>query len=113
VRFLLGGAIVSAFAVTGEVFKPKTFAGIFGAAPAVALASLALAYGRHGSGYVLAEAVPMLIGAIAFYVYAAVCLLGVRSNRVPVWLSAVLSWGAWFAVAFAMLGIGTQLGVLP
>ena len=40
IRFLIGGLIVSVFAVSGDILRPKTFAGIFGAAPSVALASL-------------------------------------------------------------------------
>ena len=40
IRFLIGGAVVSSFALLGEVFRPKTFAGLFGAAPSIALASL-------------------------------------------------------------------------
>jgi hypothetical protein len=32
VRFLVGGAIVSLFAALGGVVRPKSFAGIFGAA---------------------------------------------------------------------------------
>lgn len=42
VRFLIGGAVVSVFSVLSDLFKPKTFAGLFGAAPSVALASLGL-----------------------------------------------------------------------
>lgn len=41
VRFVLGGLIVSLFSVAGELWRPKTFSGLFGAAPSVALASLA------------------------------------------------------------------------
>jgi hypothetical protein len=41
VRFLVGGAVVSAFAMLGDVLRPKSFAGLFGAAPSVALATLA------------------------------------------------------------------------
>ena len=37
VRFLVGGAVVSAFAMLGDVLRPKCFAGLFGAAPSVAL----------------------------------------------------------------------------
>ena len=37
-RFVLGGAIVCTFAALGTVFKPKTLAGTFGAAPSVAIA---------------------------------------------------------------------------
>jgi hypothetical protein len=33
VRFLVGGAVVSAFAMLGDVLRPKSFAGLFGAAP--------------------------------------------------------------------------------
>jgi hypothetical protein len=43
VRFLIGGAIVSMFAALGDVLKLKSFAGLFGVAPSVALASLGLA----------------------------------------------------------------------
>jgi hypothetical protein len=42
IRFLLDGVIVSLFAVLGDLFRPKSFAGLFGAAPSVALATLAL-----------------------------------------------------------------------
>ena len=41
-RFAIGGIVVSAFAVLGDSFKPKSFAGLFGAAPSLALATLAL-----------------------------------------------------------------------
>jgi len=32
IRFLVGGAVVSAFATIGDLLKPKSFAGLFGAA---------------------------------------------------------------------------------
>ena len=41
IRFVVGGAIVSLFAVLGDVVCPKTLSGVFGAAPSVALATLA------------------------------------------------------------------------
>jgi hypothetical protein len=40
VRAVSGGILVSAFAVLGDVLKPKRFAGLFAAAPSVALATL-------------------------------------------------------------------------
>jgi len=40
-RFIVGGLLVSFFAVIGDGLKPKSFAGLFGAAPSVALATLA------------------------------------------------------------------------
>jgi hypothetical protein len=33
IRFLAGGLVVSLFAVAGDVLRPKSFAGLFGAAP--------------------------------------------------------------------------------
>ena len=36
-RFVVGGLVVSLFTVIGDVLKPKSFAGLFGAAPSVAL----------------------------------------------------------------------------
>jgi len=49
VRFLLGGAVVSAFAIIGDLLKPKSFAGLFGAAPSVALATLGLTVATEGA----------------------------------------------------------------
>lgn len=107
-RFVLGGAIVSAFAIGGETFKPKTFAGMFGAAPSVALVSLALAYAKHGATYVSSEALPMLFGGVAFFVYATSCILALRVRRLPVWLGATTSWAAWFAVALSLGVLGIR-----
>jgi Protein of unknown function (DUF3147) len=45
VRFVAGGVVVSLFAIVGDVLRPKSFAGLFGAAPSVALATLTLASG--------------------------------------------------------------------
>jgi len=42
-RFLIGGAVVCLFAALGDALKPKSFAGLFSAAPSIALASLGLA----------------------------------------------------------------------
>jgi hypothetical protein len=38
----VGGVVVSLFAILGDTLKPKSFAGLFGAAPSVALATLGL-----------------------------------------------------------------------
>jgi len=55
-EFLIGGAVVSAFALLGDLFKPKSFAGLFGAAPSVALATVALTLSLEGARYVATEA---------------------------------------------------------
>jgi hypothetical protein len=58
VRAVLGGFVVSSFALLGDVLKPKSFAGLFGAAPSVALATLALAVHKHGAGYAALKRIP-------------------------------------------------------
>src|SRR3954464_16011469 len=70
-RFFIGGVIVSFFAVLAEMFRPKSFAGLFGAAPSIALATLALTISSHGSHYAAIEARSMIFGAIACLCYAA------------------------------------------
>ena len=61
-RFLVGGIVVSAFATLGDVLKPKSFAGLFGAAPSVALATLALTIVKEGVHYTLTvDALPWAI----------------------------------------------------
>ena len=70
VRFIVGGFVVSFFALIGDLLKPKSFAGLFGAAPSVALATLALTAAKEGSSYAASEARSMMVGALAFFCYA-------------------------------------------
>lgn len=51
IRFLAGVVVVSAFAMLGDVLRPKSFAGLFGDAPSVALATLGIAIVQHGAAY--------------------------------------------------------------
>jgi hypothetical protein len=102
-RFVLGGLIVSAFALVGDLLRPKSFAGLFGAAPSVALATLGLALVAHDGGYVATEGLSMVLGACALCLYSvlvAVLLLRhanvvvVAGGSLAVWLAAALGlWG--------------------
>lgn len=71
IRFLIGGTVVTAFALIGDLLKPKTFAGLFGAAPSVALATIALTVHSDGHAFAALEARSMMLGATAFVFYAA------------------------------------------
>lgn len=104
-RFLLGGVLVSVFAVVGEVVRPRSFAGIFGAAPSVALAGLGLACATESAHYAAVESRTMMIGAIALIVYSSTCAILLRSKSMPVWLHAALAWATWFVVAFSLFAI--------
>ncbi len=101
-RFLIGGAIVSLFAMVGDVLRPKSFAGLFGAAPSVALATLGLAFWKHGPAYVAAETLSMMVGAVALAAYSfTVCQLLMRANWSALAATSVAV-AAWLAVAFGL-----------
>jgi len=101
-RGLVGGTIVSAFALAGDALKPKSFAGLFGAAPSVAIASLALTVHSRGGEYVATEAQSMIAGTIGFAAYAwLVCRLLLRARH-PAGSVATVALIAWFAVAFGV-----------
>jgi mannitol-specific phosphotransferase system IIBC component len=95
IRFLAGGLVVSLFAVAGDVLRPKSFAGLFGAAPSVALTTLALAFWREGGAYVATESRSMIVGAIALAAYSfLVCklLMCMRCSALPATLVATAAW---------------------
>jgi hypothetical protein len=99
VRFLAGGVIVCFFAILGDVVKPKSFAGLFGAAPSVALATLALTILTRGDNYAALEARSMIIGALAFFIYAnASCRLMAKSGFGALSIS-LMTLPLWFACA--------------
>ena len=101
-RFVIGGAAVSLFAAIAEVFEPKSFSGLFGAAPSVAIATLALTYHNDGATATATAARWMLVATPALFVYSSCCVAACRRDHVPVWLTAVAAWLAWLAVAFGL-----------
>ena len=98
----MGGFIVSAFSVLGSLFKPTTFAGLFGAAPSVALATLTLTVAQSGSLYASTEARSMVIGALALCLYSVVVALLLARYRVPAFAAALLSIVVWLATSFGL-----------
>lgn len=96
-RFVLGGLLVCTFATVGDILKPRGFAGLFGAAPSVAVASLALSALGNGTLKAAADAQAMMLGAVALLVYANLCLylLGRRHFKAaPVTMLCLPAWGA-------------------
>jgi uncharacterized membrane protein (GlpM family) len=112
IRFILGGAIVSGFAVAGERFRTKSFSGLFGAAPSVALASLGMAYASEGAETVVILGRSMMLGSMAMFVYAVACVAATKRLALPVWLVAGAAWIAWFAAALCLLASAKIAGVL-
>ncbi|MBP0110312.1 MULTISPECIES: DUF3147 family protein [Bradyrhizobium] len=107
VRFVAGGLIVSVFAIFGDMLRPKSFAGLLGAAPSVALATLGIAVVQHGPQYAAAESWTMIYGAIALACYSlVVChlLMRFRLGALP---ATILAFVVWLVVAFGLLaGLG-------
>jgi hypothetical protein len=99
VRFLIGGTVVSLFAMLGDTVKPKSFAGIFGAAPSIALATLALTARADGPQYAALEARSMIIGAAALVAYAAVSSRALWKNVAPVPVITAAGLIGWLALA--------------
>jgi hypothetical protein len=102
IRFLVGGAVVSAFAMLGDILRPKSFAGLFGAAPSVALATLGIAIYRQGQSYAATQSLSMMAGAVALAVYSVVvCQLLIRA-RMRALPATLLSLLVWLAAAFSL-----------
>ena len=99
IRLLVGGLAVSAFAVLGDVFRPKSFAGLFGAAPSVALATLAIAFWNQGPAYAAIEGRSMMIGSLALCLYSvAVCQL-MKRYELPALIATLVSLIVWIFAA--------------
>jgi uncharacterized membrane protein (GlpM family) len=96
-KALVGGLAVVAFSLIGQAGHPKRFAGIFAAAPSVALASLALTVLAKGPEATVPYAQGMLIGSAGMFAYCVASLFLI--NRLHALVGSLLAWLAWLAVA--------------
>jgi hypothetical protein len=108
-RFLAGGIAVSAFAALGDTLRPKSFAGLFGAAPSIAVATLLLTLSQKGAPFAAVEGRSMILGAFALAAYSwVVCVLLKKfllSSRAATMAALVV----WFVVAFGVAAALFQL----
>ena len=105
-RFLAGGIAVSAFVVLGDILRPKSFAGLFGAAPSIALATLLITLSQKGAPFAAVEGRSMIVGAFALAAYSwTVCVL-LKTFLLSSWTAATAALIVWFAVA---LGVSAGL----
>lgn len=96
-RFLIGGALVAAFSFIGNLFSPKSFGGLFGAAPSIALATLFLTISKDGKHFAAVEGHSMIGGGIAFFFYASAVsaiLMKKKFSTLQTTLGAILVWFA-------------------
>ena len=109
-RFLAGGIAVSAFAALGDSLRPKSFAGLFGAAPSIALATLLITLSQKGAPFVAMEGRSMIVGAFALAAYSwTVCVL-LKKFLLSSRTATVAALVVWFAIG---LGVSVALFRLP
>lgn len=102
IRFLIGGLVVSFFAALSDTFRPKSFAGLFGAAPSIALATLGLTVMQEGRNYASVEARSMILGAAGFLLYAGAVSFFLMRYRKPALPVTVGLMPLWFAASFGL-----------
>jgi uncharacterized membrane protein (GlpM family) len=103
IRFVVGGAVVAIFAIMGDLFEPKSFAGLFGAAPSVALATLLLTIYSKGRSFAVAEAQTMIGGVIALFIYTNCVSYVLMRFRFPAYVISMLFILLWLSVAVGWL----------
>ena len=111
-RFLTGGIVVSIFAVLGDIFRPRNFAGLFGAAPTIAMGTLGLVFWKEGPEVISIEGRSMVIGAAALIAYSLLTsylLLKRNWSSLPAVLAAST---VWFAVSFGLWALLRGVGLL-
>lgn len=102
-KFFIGGALVCAFALVSEVFKPKRFAGLFSGAPSVLTAGLAVTLIAESVTKAALSASGAAVGAVGLVAY---CLVAPRSiRRFKPLVGSALVVLVWLAVAIALYAI--------
>jgi hypothetical protein len=105
-RFLAGGIAVSASAALGDTSRPKSFAGLFGAAPSVALATLLITLSQKGAPFAAIEGRSMIVGALALAAYSWVVCVLLKRFLLSSWTATMAALVVWFVVA---LGVSAAL----
>ena len=96
-KALIGGLAVVGFSLVGHAGHPKRFAGMFSAAPSVAVASLAITAVLKGAAGAVPYARGMLIGSAGMLAYCLVSLYLIQ--RLHALIGSILAWLAWLLVA--------------
>ena len=99
VKGCLGGTFVVVFAALSEPLKPKSFAGLFAAAPSIALAALVVTGITEGAHADQEQSLAMAFGAIAMIAYCAAAFVSVE--RFGALRGSVVAFAAWAAIAAA------------
>jgi hypothetical protein len=107
-RFLIGGLVVSVFATFGGLFKPTSFAGLFGASPSVALETLAFAISKDGKDFAATECGSMMAGAAGLCLYSILVSQILSRFRLSALTATLSATPLWFLTAFGLWRIFLQ-----
>ncbi len=99
VKAVNGGLFVVLFALLGEIAVPKRFAGLFSAAPSIAMANLLVIVLVKGHDDAQAQATGMIVGGVAMVAACAAGLLLIKHFKAL--RGSLLLCGTWAAVALA------------
>lgn len=97
VKALAGGTLVVLFALLGSALRPKWLAGLFSAAPSIAIASLVVTVFDKGDLTASTEAVGMIFGAAGFVVSAS--LVRPLMSKLHAVAATAIATLAWIGVA--------------
>jgi uncharacterized membrane protein (GlpM family) len=98
-KAVAGGLLVVAFALLSESLEPKRFAGLFSAAPSVAIAGLVITLADKGGPEAQKESYGMIAGAVGMVLYALIVVPLLR--RMHASHAAALALLGWTAVGAA------------
>jgi hypothetical protein len=93
---LVAGTFVVVFAVISRSVAPKSFAGIFGAAPSIALASLTITVLDKGAAPGRMQSFSMIFAGLAMVAYCATAVITV--DRFGALRGSVIAFFSWFVV---------------
>ena len=96
-KVLAGGTLVAGFSALGDALKPKAFAGLFAAAPSVALASLVVTLLTTGPSKAAISSRGMVAGAVGMVAYCTAA--SVLVNRFGAGVGSVVAWVFWIVAA--------------
>ena len=97
---LAGGTLVVLFAMVSEAVRPKAFAGIFAAAPSVAVASLAITVLTESPAKARTESIGMVAGGVGMAVCCIVAVVTIPKLRAL--RGSLVSAVVWLAVALGL-----------
>jgi uncharacterized membrane protein (GlpM family) len=100
VKALAGGSLVVLFALLSQSLQPKRFAGLFGAAPAVAIAGLAVTLVSKGALDGKDATLGMIVGSAGMAAYA--CATVLLLKRISPLGASISGLAVWVAVAAAV-----------